>query len=84
MNPQSDHPFWIVLEVQEIDEDHRGCISTIYSSYDAALAAFFQTCSAAASSSLQYHAAVILPSDQPANKQLQRWEIFDRRQRGGG
>ena len=76
--------FWTVLEIQEIDPDTRASSSAIYTDHDAALAAFFTVCAAAARSGLPYHAAVIIPSVQPLGRhEVGEWQVFDRRESNG-
>lgn len=83
MPNNSPQPFWTVVEIQEIDPDSRASSTLIYSDYNEALAQYYTICAAAARSNLPYHAAVIIPSTQPFNKQLQDWQIFERRVSNG-
>ena len=66
--------FYTVIEIQK-EGNNPACLTTVYNNENAALAAYFTICAAAAVSALPYHSAHILQSDGLMLKQ----EIFDRR-----
>ena len=65
--------FYTVIEIQ--NGGTPACLTTVYESETAALAAYFTVCAAAAVSALAYHSVHLLQSDGAMRKQ----EIFDRR-----
>ena len=66
--------FYTVIEVQ--NSGTPACLTTVYESENAALAAYFTICAAASVSTIPYHSAHILQS----NGLILRQEIFDRRE----
>ncbi|MBP5460707.1 MAG: hypothetical protein J6Y20_01080 [Lachnospiraceae bacterium] len=70
---------WTVVEIQGNELDPSSSISTCYRDESTALAGYFQSCAAAAQSSLAYHAVVLIPPSKPFDGRIQYWQIFDRR-----
>ena len=79
--PMNNARFWTVLEIQEINDNTRACLPTIYIDYDAAVAAYGQIFAAAAQSGIPYHAVMILDSNGRISPQDIR--IWDRRGTNG-
>lgn len=78
--PMNPYPIWTVLEVQGIENSPGATISTPYSNETEAIAAYFQTCAAAAQSTLAYHAVWLIPPEPPLAGQLWKYvQVFDRR-----
>lgn len=68
--------FYTVLEIQQASGSDPGCIPTIYTDYNAALAKFYTVCSVAVVGTLPYHACYILSSEGVITDA----RIFDRRE----